>query len=445
MRLGVLTFITDEGIGPVELGRALEERGFASLFLAEHSHIPVNAKTPYCWYAVARRGMVRAAAVIVAVTAAAGFAAGLVFADFGPWRIAAVVVLAAGSVPAARHALRRTVRAVRSRRRHGAAASRTRPVLIINPRSWGVKAERFQLARECRRRGIGVITARPGDDLCKLAEDAVAGGARAIGMAGGDGSRAPVAGVAARLGVPFVCVPAGTRNHFALDLGLDRQDVLGALEAFTGAAERRIDLATVNGRVFVNNASLGLYARVVHSPRYREAKLRAAAAILPDLLGPDAEPPDLCFTGPDGSPHRTAHLILISNNPYQLVHPGGWGSRQRMDLGELGVVAVTLARGGDVSRLTALELAGQVRHFPGWLEWTARRFTVLAAGPVQIGVDGEALELDPPLDFECWPGALRVWLPRPPARPAPAARAARLLSHSAPADLARVAAGHGIS
>lgn len=47
MRFGVLTFVTDEGIGPVELGEALEERGFASVFLAEHSHIPVDAKTPY--------------------------------------------------------------------------------------------------------------------------------------------------------------------------------------------------------------------------------------------------------------------------------------------------------------------------------------------------------------------------------------------------------------
>ena len=64
----------------------------------------------------------------------------------------------------------------------------------------------------------------------------------------------------------MVCVPAGTRNHFALDLGLNREDVTGAVDAFAEALERRVDLATVNDRVFVNNCSLGLYAKIVQSP-----------------------------------------------------------------------------------------------------------------------------------------------------------------------------------
>ena len=131
-----------------------------------------------------------------------------------------------------------------------------------------------------------------------------------------------------------MCVPAGTRNHFALDLGLNRDDVVGALDAFADGVEQRIDLATVNGRTFVNNASLGLYAKVVQSPEYRDAKLRTAAAMLPDLLGPAADPLDLRFTGPGGQEQHTAQLILISNNPYQLVpmeggagHPGAAGHR----------------------------------------------------------------------------------------------------------------------
>lgn len=68
-------------------------------------------------------------------------------------------------------------------------------------------------------------------------------------------------------------VPAGTRNHLATDLGLDRGSVLGALNAFAAAVERRIDLGQVNGRVFVNNVSLGLYAQIVRSPEYRDAKV----------------------------------------------------------------------------------------------------------------------------------------------------------------------------
>ena len=126
---------------------------------------------------------------------------------------------------------------------------------------------------EARRRGIEPIVLQPGDDLLELAEDAIARGAQVIGMAGGDGSQALVATVAARHDVAHVCIPAGTRNHFALDLGLDRDDVVGALDAFTDGVERRIDLARVNDRVFVNNASLGVYAKVVQSEAYRDAKL----------------------------------------------------------------------------------------------------------------------------------------------------------------------------
>ena len=80
-------------------------------------------------------------------------------------------------------------------------------------------------------------------------------------MAGGDGSQATVAAIAAERGVPVACVPAGTRNHFALDLGVNRDDVVGALDALVDGGERVVDLGEVNGRVFVNNVSVGLYGR----------------------------------------------------------------------------------------------------------------------------------------------------------------------------------------
>jgi diacylglycerol kinase family enzyme len=102
----------------------------------------------------------------------------------------------------------------------------------MNPKSGGGKVERFNLVEEARRRGIEPVVLAPGDDLLQLAEQAVAGGADVIGMAGGDGSQALVATVATRHDVGFVCVPAGTRNHLAMDLGLDRADVAGALDAF---------------------------------------------------------------------------------------------------------------------------------------------------------------------------------------------------------------------
>ena len=174
-------------------------------------------------------------------------------------------------------------------------------------------------------------------------------------------------------------MPAGTRNHFALDLGLDRSDVVGALDAYADGIERRVDLATVNGRTFVNNCSLGLYAMVVQSPEYRDAKLRTAVDLLPDLIGPEAEPLDLRYTGPDGTRLGTAHLILVSNNPYQLAHPGGRGTRERLDTGQLGIVAAQVSDAVDARRFMLAELAGQVQRFPGWLEWTDIAFEVDSA------------------------------------------------------------------
>ena len=404
-----------------------------------------------CWYVVARRGLIRILAVLAAVIALGAIAAGLVLAVISVWIVVAVAGLGLISVISARHALGRTPKAIRSaesatRQRPRLLATRqapgsAEPVLIMNLRSGGGKAEHFNLADECVARGIRPVVLRPGDDLIALAEEAAASGARAIGMAGGDGSQAAVASVAARHQVPHVCVPAGTRNHFALDLGLERADVVGALDAYSDQVERRVDLAVVNGRTFVNNCSLGLYARVIQSPEYRDAKLRTAADMLPDLIGPDAEPLDLRFAGPAGNRCTTAHLILVSNNPYQLAHPGGRGTRERLDLGLLGIVAAQVGDAADATRFMMLELTGQVQRFGGWQEWTAREFVVESGAPVQVGVDGEALALEPPVRFQIRPRALRVWLPKSALRVSPAARAVRLLARSTAADLASVAAG----
>jgi diacylglycerol kinase family enzyme len=395
-----------------------------------------------CWYLVSRRGAAQIAALIVAVAALAAVLTGLAFAGISIWRLALVAVLLVVSAVFARHALRKTPKALRSAASHRGQAGRPgHPVLIMNLKSGGGKAERFLLAQECRDRGIEPVILRPGDDLRQLAEDAIARGADVIGMAGGDGSQALVAAAAASHDVPYVCVPAGTRNHFALDLGVDRADVVGALDAFTDGVEHRVDLGAVNGRTFVNNASLGVYAKVVQSPGYRDAKLKTAMSMLPDLVGPDAQPMDLRFAGPDGDEHLTAQMILVSNNPYQLAHAGGRGTREGMDCGLLGIVAVRITDGADARRFVALELAGQLGHFPGWLEWAAPRFEVGSTGPVEIGVDGEALIMDPPVVFESCPGALRVLLPRHAVRHSPAARAVRLMSRSTAADLGRVAVG----
>jgi diacylglycerol kinase family enzyme len=394
------------------------------------------------WYVVSRRGAVRWLALIVLAASAVLLIWSLVAADLRWPLVLVAFLLAAVSVGCARVALRRTSRAALAAAAAAPAAPRrARPVLIINPKSGGGKATRFRLADECLARGIEPVVLRPGDDLVGLAETAIADGAGIIGMAGGDGSQALVATVAAAHEIPLVVVPAGTRNHFALDLGLDRDDVVGALDAFSEGMQRRIDLAEVNGRVFVNNASLGIYAAIVQSPEYRDAKLRTAADMLPGLLGPDARPLDLRFTGPDGTDYPTAHLILVSNDRYQLDQIGGRGTREHLDDGTLGVVAARIDGPAQAHQFVALESIGEIRRFPGWLEWQTPRFEVRSEGPLQIAVDGEALTMEPPLMFACRPGALLVRVPRRAVSFSPAAAAVHLASRSTLGELAAVAVG----
>ena len=272
-----------------------------------------------------------------------------------------------------------------------------KPVLIVNPTSGGGTASRYDLVGQCRARGIEPVVFERGDDLSALAAAAIEGGADVIGMAGGDGSQGAVAAVAAEHDVPYVCVPAGTRNHFAIDIGVARDDVVGALDAFVDGAERRIDLARVNGRIFVNIASMGLYGAIVQSPAYRDAKLRTVIEMLPDLLGPGSEAFDLRFTLPDGSQCSTARLLLVSNNRYELDPRPMTGARKGIDRGLLGVAVV-----------------GVSEPFPAMREWTTPTFRIDSGAVVELALDGEAATMDPPLLFESVPGALRI---RTPIRP----------------------------
>jgi diacylglycerol kinase family enzyme len=370
------------------------------------------------WSALIHRGARRWLGI--AVAAGAVVALVIVLDPRSLLRIAAVIGLLAVAMATARYALGdQAADPPSTRRRVGPAMH---GVLLMNPRSGGGKVQRFHLEEEARRRGITPIVLHPGDDLRALAENAVAGGADVLGMAGGDGSQALVADVARRHDVALVCVPAGTRNHFALDLGLDRDDVTAALDAFGDAIERRIDLATVGDRVFVNNASLGVYATVVQSDAYRDAKLATAAGMLPDLLGPDAAGFDLRFTGPDGTHETTADLVLVSNNVYRLERLSGLGTRARLDAGVLGLVTLSVDGTGDVRALMAAEAAGRLRSYHGFRQWTAGEFVIDSGeASVAIGVDGEALRLEPPLRFASLPGALRVRTPSTAHAGAPAA------------------------
>jgi diacylglycerol kinase family enzyme len=269
------------------------------------------------------------------------------------------------------------------------------PVLFVNPRSGGGKAGRFALAERARERAIDVVVLAPGADLRALVAAAVEGGADALGMAGGDGSLAIVAEAAAANALPFVPVPAGTRNHFARDVGVDPDDVVGALDAFRDGVERTIDIADVNGRTFLNNVSLGVYGEAVQRAGYRDSKVRTLLETAREVSGPGGHLPEMRVIDQRGREYRDPVLVLVSNNEYVLGAPLGRQARPALDGGRLGL-AVLYPRG----RGRILAAAA----------WSAPSLAIDAGSVLHAGIDGEAVTLAPPLRFTIRPQALRVMI-----------------------------------
>jgi diacylglycerol kinase family enzyme len=358
------------------------------------------------WWFLAHRGVVRwlAAAVLVATPVAVivvYVAARLL------WEVALSVVLAAAAVAAGRAALS-SGRSPANAREHAARPQR-RPFVIMNPRSGGGKVGKFGLKDKAAALGAEVaLLEGPGVvDVAALARRAVDAGADLLGVAGGDGTQALVAGIAAGQDIPMMVISAGTRNHFALDLGLDRDDPAACLNALTDGVELRIDLGLIGGRTFVNNASFGAYAQVVQSPAYRDDKRGTALQMLPDLL----------------NDHQGAHLVvrvdgqvlldgpqavLVSNNPYETGDIAGLGRRARLDQGVLGVVGVKIE--------TAAQAAGLLRRAQrsrNVTVLTAREVIIDADQPqIPVGIDGESVLMPTPVHCTIRPLSLRVRVPR---------------------------------
>jgi diacylglycerol kinase family enzyme len=255
--------------------------------------------------------------------------------------------------------------------------------LLINPRSGKGSPTADELAAEARSAGVQTHVLAEGDDPARLAR---ATSADVLGMAGGDGSLAAVAEVALERDVPFVCIPFGTRNHFARDLGLDRDDPIAALRAFGSENERRIDVGRADGRLFLNNVSLGVYARLVHRReshrRRREAFARLRAWT---ILLTHRHPLGITI---DGKAVET-RVVLVANNAYVLDLPS-LGERERLDEGKLHVYSP----GADET------------------ERVGERFVIDAAEHrLEAALDGEPDVLETPVEFRVEPRALRVLVP----------------------------------
>ncbi len=380
----------------------------------------VLAALAAAWFGLLRRGPRRWIALAVAAGFVAGAVAALIDGD-NHGVLAFVAVGLAVGVYGAR-------RAFKPESSLPSARPPRHPVVFINPRSGDGRAEEVGLAAAARERGLETVVLEPGQDLAELVREAVGRGADGLAMAGGDGSQALVATIAAEHDLPYVCIPSGTRNHFALDLGVDREDVVGALDAFVDGGERYVDLGEVNGRVFVNNVSLGVYAEAVGQDEYRAAKIRTLMETLVDTLGPNAEPAELRWRDGDGTEHTSTALILVSNNVYRLGATIGSGTRPRLDEGVLGVVDFEPPVPGPESS------AGRYN------ELKLPELEVECDGPIPLGVDGESLTMQSPLRFRIRPKALRVRIAHSHPGASPSAEVPKGLLSGLKA-LLRIAAG----
>ncbi|GAA2630246.1 diacylglycerol/lipid kinase family protein [Streptomyces vastus] len=363
------------------------------------------------WWTLTLRGPARWAAAALAVSIPAAVIALLAITLF--WALLLSLALWGVAVWCGRYALRGSGgRRVRVRERRMPPPKR--PFLIMNPRSGGGKVGRFDLKEKAEQLAATVVLLDPhgNQDVTALARAAVADGADLLGAAGGDGTQALVAAVAAEHDIPFLVISAGTRNHFALDLGLDRDNPATNLDALTDGVELRVDLGFAGDRPFVNNASFGAYAVIVQSPAYRDDKIGTSLALLPDLLSRRQGPRLTAHAG--DSTLSAPHAVLVSNNPYRTDDPFGFGRRDRLDSAILGVLGISV---GSAAEAATLLLAPE----PDALTiLTAREVVIDADRPeIEAGIDGEAVILPLPVRCRIAPGALRVRVPRkrPGARP----------------------------
>jgi diacylglycerol kinase family enzyme len=294
-----------------------------------------------------------------------------------------------------------------------ADAKGTSAHLIINPAAGSAATLTESLTRAARERRIVMRVLEPGEDARHAALEAAEDGVKSLTVAGGDGTVAVVAGVAVERNLPLVVVPTGTLNHFARDLGLDLARPLAALDALASRHhERRVDVGRINGRPFINNVSLGLYAEMLADPGYRQDKLGVAQAKLQAAFSDPKLRGALRITPPDEAPLESIVAVVVSNNPYEFARWDRLGQRYSLDAGTLQVSVIDAGTLDELERLLAGTLVGAIEFRPPLRHWTSERLeTGILGEVVRAGVDGEPITLKAPLRFWVDPGALRVLVP----------------------------------
>lgn len=288
-----------------------------------------------------------------------------------------------------------------------------KPYLIINPKSGNGRAIKAKIDQLAEQQGIAVIFTQKGVDVADSAMEAVQNGADILGISGGDGSIGAVAKVAIEHGLPIVVLPGGTRCHFARDLGLDPKQIVDSLAGFTGV-ERRVDIGDINGRIFLNNASFGLYADIVDNPDYRENKLKVSRRVLRSIVSGKKDSYDLRFSYEDVL-IKKAVQVLVGVNRYQTMSLFEFGHRQKLDEGVLQVTTVTKLSNQLIKQLLSvvnIRTDRQVAETAGMYQWVNKSLTIKSSNSsLVVGVDGERESYKVPVNIRVLPKALRIYVP----------------------------------
>jgi diacylglycerol kinase family enzyme len=294
-------------------------------------------------------------------------------------------------------------------------------VLAVNPHS-GSAGSLDALIDAAHAAAIDVLEIDPDHDVYRQLEQLLPDDTAVFGMAGGDGSLSCAATICIERDIPFVCVPFGTRNHFARDLGLDRKDPIAALAAFDGGIERHVDLGDINGRLFLNNVTFGVYAEAIDDDDYRDAKIRTSWRVASAALNGEHEGDHFVLTGPDGTRYDTPFIALIANNRYDVASLRGLGQRARIDEGVLQVSVIDIERRLDLAGIAATVVWEDAAQDDRVEQWTTTSIDVEAEAPeLNVGIDGEAVVMATPVTVSVHAQALRILLPPNRAATGPAA------------------------
>ncbi|HWQ52333.1 MAG TPA: diacylglycerol kinase family protein [Bryobacteraceae bacterium] len=295
---------------------------------------------------------------------------------------------------------------------HGGSTS---IVAILNATAGGASdaTERVSAAFAAQGAAAQVLTAATGDALQDAARTALAAGASAVAAGGGDGTVSAVASVLAGTGVSLGILPLGTLNHFAKDLGLPL-DLNTAVEVILKNRPASVDAAEVNGRIFVNNSSLGLYPMLVQQRELHQSLGRGKwpAFVWAGLSALRWYPfLTLRIETAGRKLLRRTPFLFIGNNVYD-IQGFRIGSRVSISEGQMCIYGLHRTGRLALARLALSALFGRLhnqRDFDSlcatevWIDSPRRR--------LHVAVDGEVTVMRPPLHYLIRPGALRVLLP----------------------------------